>query len=107
MTHKYHDHDSLDAECITPAKLEDIKCVRVLTDQILSPYPNSTHPSAYLPPAADSPIDISPSAPAPFFQSLNIFKALSLFFGPSLKRVTRANFGIWNNTRYQYEVFYS
>ena len=89
--------------------------MQVSTAQISSSCTNSTPPGDSLPPAADTPVDISPLAPAPS-PSPDPSPALIIppnpgpspyTLGPSLWRSTHSNFGTWNNTRYQDEVFYS
>ena len=104
---------SLDAEWITPSKLEERENVPFHTSIFLS-YPNYTPPAAYLPPAAAPPIDILPPAPSPLpnlSTSSDIVIPSKLAPSPSPFvlshwRRTCANHEIWTNTIYQDELFY-
>ena len=54
--------DTLNWECITPAKREGRKCVLVCTYQISFLYPNYTYPSNSIPLASFPYVDMSPHA---------------------------------------------
>ena len=77
-------------------------------------YPSFITNEAYLPPAAASPIYISPPTLSPhcipatstaMVITPNRYPSASLL-GPLIRRITCANIGIWNYNIYQYEVFY-
>ena len=103
----------------TRHKLKDIHVwgerVRFCAAKIRSSYPNYTPTAASSSPAAAPLVDISPPDPSPDPTNASSTTPVipqnptpsSSPLGLLIWRITHANRGAWNNTIYQYKVFYS